>query len=402
MNYDVFYPPSIKSALENDPPGAWMPDVPQGCIRLSAGYPAAELVPTLQLGASIEALLAEEKDLPLQYIGSHRAVMLRDWIRRRLMARNMPVAETELLVTAGGIQAIDLIARVLLDATATVAVEAPTYMEALEIFQNYTRNIITIPVDERGMCTVQLEQMLQQRAENGLLLPRLVYTIPSFQNPTGSNLPLERRRHLLELAETFDFLILEDDAYGELSFASDPATLKSLDGHGRVLYVGSMSKVLGPGLRIGWTVAPAELIQAINWFKKDLDHAFVEASISTLLTRLDWNQHLTSLRNAYRRRRDVMLQALDQHMPETVTWHVPDGGYFIWLQLVGVDTGALLNEALQAGVSYVPGQYFFVKKEQGRTFLRLSFSSVGEQDMVEGVRRLADLVRTRTLEKKGV
>lgn len=369
-----------------------MPQLPPDCIRLSAGYPAPALVPVDEMATAAASVLATEGHWPLQYLGSQAMSTLRELIRDRLGQRGVTVGEGELLVTAGAAQAIDLCARVLLDETAYVAVEAPTYMEALETFRNYTDHIIDYPVDAGGLCVDELADDLARRLRQGLPLPRLLYTVPSFHNPTGTTLRHDRRLHLVELAEQYDFLIVEDDAYGELAFAERPTMLRQLDWTGRVLSIGSFSKVIGPGLRVGWVAGAAPLLATLSRFKKDLDHPFVQAVTATYLQAHDLDARIMDLRTAYLSRRDALVEALQRHMPTYVTWHVPTGGYFVWLHTPGVDTAILLPHALQAGVSYVPGRHFFVNADEGTAWLRLSFSYADIDDLAQGVQRLGELL----------
>src|SRR5690606_3112621 len=212
---------------------------------------------------AVNHLLQTEQDLPLHYLGTPKMDQLKSQIVNHLNTREMDVKEDEILITAGACQAIDLISRVFMDRESVVAIEKPTYMEALEIFKNYTSQFIEIPIDELGMDTVQLEQILTERRENEQPLPKILYTIPTFHNPTGTTMPLERRQHLLKLASKYDFLILEDHAYGDLYFHEILPSLKSMDKERRVLHVGSLSKVVAPGLRIGWVSAPEQLIQKL-------------------------------------------------------------------------------------------------------------------------------------------
>ncbi|MDV2684676.1 PLP-dependent aminotransferase family protein [Alkalihalophilus lindianensis] len=392
MNMESFLSNNIKAALKNDPPGEWMPALPDKCIRLSSGYPEPSLVPTEQIKESVVSLLDMEKDLPLHYLGSSQIDKLKGHIHQRLTERAMGVQEDELLLTSGASQAIDLIARILIDENCVVALEAPTYMEALEIFQNYTEQFISIPVDELGLQTEKLEEMLKDRNENGLPLPRLLYTIPTFQNPTGTTMTKERRKHVIELADQYNFLIVEDDAYGELSFDQPSIPLKALDCEGRVLHVGSLSKVVAPGMRIGWVSAPAELITAMNWFKKDLDHPFSQATMATYLDKADLSERLNTLRTTYESKCGVLLSALEQYLPDSVSWYIPKGGYFVWVKVAGVDTSTLLTQALNEGISYVPGKYFYLQEQEGMSYLRLSFSYASKEEIVEGVRKLAKVI----------
>ncbi|XXM74449.1 PLP-dependent aminotransferase family protein [Lysinibacillus sphaericus] len=397
MNPESFFSKDIKLALQNDPPGEWMPVIPEGCIRLSSGYPDPGLVPVEELKNSVVKLLEEEKDLPLHYIGSKKAGGLKGILQNLMKERHMNINSDELLITSGACQAIDLIARVLVDEETVVAVESPTYMEALEIFQNYTRYFLTIEIDENGLRTDLLEEELKRRRENGEKLPKVLYTIPTFQNPTGTTMTEERREHVMKLARDYDFLVIEDDAYGEVYFNQDTRPLKSTMSKNdpRVLYIGSLSKVVAPGLRIGWVAADKEFIQTLSWFKKDLDHPFSQATVSQFLHDLEYNEHYTALRNVYREKCSLLLSELEKHMPASVSWYVPKGGYFVWLKVQGIDTSKLLEKAVAEGVSYIPGKYFFLDQDEGLEYLRLSFSYEGESGISEGVKRLARVIENK-------
>ncbi|WP_404405028.1 PLP-dependent aminotransferase family protein [Jeotgalibacillus malaysiensis] len=392
MNVKNYFSQNITSALKHAPPGAWMPVVPDGCVRLSSGFPDASLVPVNQIQQAVTRMLNEEQGLPLHYIGSPKIDQLQTWLRNRMYERNIHINPEELLVTSGACQAIDLIARILIDEDTFIIVESPTYMEALEIFQNYTDQILTVPVDQDGMQTDQLEALLATRKEEDQPLPKVLYTIPTFQNPTGTTLSSERRKHLLELAETFNFLIMEDGAYGELHFDQPVNSLKSMDQSGRVFYIGSLSKVVAPGMRVGWVAANKEWIETLFCFKKDLDHPFAQSTMATFLENVDWPAHLSNLQSLYQSKCSTLLNALSEHMPANVTWTQPKGGYFVWLTIPGADTATLLEKATDAGVSYIPGKYFYLQQEDGLEQLRLSFSAAGEEEIVEGVRRLAGVI----------
>lgn len=394
MNKESFFPKSIKAALQNNPPGEWIPSVPANAIRLHSGYPAPQLVPSKELKEAVAQLLDEESDLPLHYIGSPRIDKLKDWVRMKQKSRRMPAKDEEILITAGACQAIDLIARIFLDKDAVVVVESPTYMEALEIFQNYTDQIITVPIDQDGLQTEKLAEMLANRKEKGLTEPSFLYTIPTFHNPTGTTMTEERRRHVLELAEEYDFLVLEDDAYGELGFTNNPKTIKSLDTEDRVLYVGSLSKVVAPGMRIGWVHATDKFIQALFWFKKDLEHPFAQATMATLLENTDFIGRLEALSKTYQGKCQVMLAALEKYLPEVASWFIPEGGYFVWVKIPGVDTEELLSKATDEGVSFLPGKYFFLDQTEGTEYFRLSFSYESEENILKGIQKLGNVVHS--------
>lgn len=389
------FPLHVQNAMAYDPPGSWMPPLPPGCIRLSAGYPFRESVPAAELALAASRLVEAEGDLPFHYLGSPSMDQLTALLAARSAGRGMSPEPGGLLVTAGAAQALDLAARALLGPEDLVVVEEPTYMEALEIFRNYTPHIAGCPVDAAGLRVDLLAEDLSARRAAGKPLPRLLYTIASFQNPTGATLTPERRRQLLDLAAEFDFLILEDDAYGELAFGAVPTPLGAMAGGAvRVIHVGSLSKVVAPGLRVGWTVAPPEIIRAMALYKKDLEHPFAMAVTARYLTAVDMDQRIAGLRSQYRARRDLLLAALRAEMPEGVSWSEPEGGFFVWVQTPGVDTAALLGRGLEAGVAYVPGKFFFFGGEQGREHLRLSFSYLPPEQMERGVALLAQTIRT--------
>ncbi|WP_163141571.1 PLP-dependent aminotransferase family protein [Bacillus sp. 22-7] len=388
MNDDSLFTDKIKKALQNTPPGEWIPEIPDDCIRLHCGYPAPDLVPVEEVKAAVNSLLEEEQDLPLHYIGSPKILKLKEQVLKRLKERGILVAENELLITSGACQAIDLIARILLDEETVIAIESPTYMEALEIFQNYTNHIISIPVDKEGLQTEALKEILEERKQKGLAQPRFLYTIPTFQNPTGTTMTGERRQHVLELADKYNFLLVEDDAYGELSFNKSLPTLKAMDQNSRVLHVGSLSKIVAPGIRIGWIAGASEMIHACAWFKKDLNHPFAQSAMAVYFANTDFNNKLETLRDTYRSKCDVLTSALEQYLPESASWYVPEGGYFVWMKIPGADTSELLTNALAEGVSFIPGKYFFKDQAAGTEFLRLSFSYADEKEITEGIRRL--------------
>lgn len=392
MDAARIFPPPVQQALAYDPPGSWMPPLPPGCIRLSAGYPFKESVPSAELARATALLISAEEDQPFHYLGSPAMGRLPALLAARSAQRGMVAGPGELMVTAGAAQAVDLAAHALLGPDDVVAVEAPTYMEALEMFRNYTPHIVGCPLDQDGLQVEALVADLANRRASGLKTPKLLYTIASFQNPTGATLTLARRRRLLALAEEYDFLILEDDAYGELAFGEVPTPLKAMDAAQRVIYLGSLSKVVAPGLRIGWVHAAAPLVAAMANFKKDLDQPFGQGVTATYLSSIDLAARVEKLRKAYRERRDVLLGALERHMPPGVSWTKPEGGFFVWVKAPGTDTAALLPQALAAGVAYVPGKYFYFGDGAGQEFLRLSFCYLPSAQMEDGVARLGRLL----------
>ncbi|MDF2628912.1 MAG: hypothetical protein K0R39_2743 [Symbiobacteriaceae bacterium] len=386
------FPPEVDRALRYPPPGAWFPPVKQGTIRLNAGYPFPASVPAQEIAAATQALVAKELDRPFHYLSSPAMRRLPQLLAARSAARGMACDPDSLMVTAGAAQVIDLAARALLGPDDLVAVEAPTYMEALEIFRNYTPHIVAYPVDSDGLDVDALAADLAGRRARGGRVPKLVYTIASFQNPTGATMSPARRRRLLDLADEYGFVILEDDAYGELGYGAElPVPLRALDRSHRVIYAGSLSKIIAPGLRVGWAIAHPDLIRAMWTYKKDLEHSFAQAVMTQYLESIDLGARVAWLRQEYGARRELMMDLLRRYMPAGVTWQEPGGGYFVWVRAAGVDTAEMLPRAVEAGVAYVPGRYFFADEVAGREFMRLSFSFLDASVMEDGVRLLGQV-----------
>ncbi|HLO03148.1 MAG TPA: PLP-dependent aminotransferase family protein, partial [Symbiobacteriaceae bacterium] len=297
--YLQFLAPSVQRSLAYEAPGAWMPSLPAGCLALHKGYPAASLIPTADFIQTLQSSVEKEADVPFHYVGSSLARSITQVVADRMAQRGMPLAAAELVMCAGSYRGLDMIASVLLREGDIVAVETPTYMEALEILRNWTPSILGYPVDAEGLVTATVEADLAARKAAGQPLPKLFYVIPSFQNPSGGCLSAERRAHLLALAEAYDFLIIEDDAYGELYFTSAaPVPLRAMPGgRERVIYLGSMSKILAPGFRIGWIGAPAPIALAIDVWKKEIDSSPLHAMAATFWQTHDPERHLQHLRN---------------------------------------------------------------------------------------------------------
>jgi 2-aminoadipate transaminase len=281
-------------------------------------------------------------------------------------------------------------------------VEAPTFIGALQTFRNAEARIFEVPLDDHGLAVDALERKLGALAAEGIR-PKLLYTIPTFQNPAGVTLTAERRPRLVELAKRHGFLILEDDAYSELRFDGDPLpSLYSLDPEGHVVKVRTFSKILAAGLRLGYVVAPASLHPQLLQLKVDVGTSPFGSHVAaayasdgnTLTGRLD--AHVLDLRAVYRERRDAMLEALGEFAPDGVTWTRPQGGFFTWVTLPeGLDAVDLLSAARVAGVDYIPGPSYFAAGG-GRRNVRLAFSFLPPADLVEGVRRLMGVVAATT------
>jgi 2-aminoadipate transaminase len=264
------------------------------------------------------------------------------------------------------------------------------------VFVSYQADVVQIEMDDHGMRIDVLQAELERLDREGRV-PKFVYTVPSFQNPAGVTLALERRRELVRIARERELLVLEDNPYGLLRYEGDPLpTLFSLDGAEYVIYLGTFSKILSPGLRLGWTVAPRPVLEKLVLGKGAVDLCSASVSqqfVATYFAERDWRTYLRTLTDLYRRRRDTMLDALAEHLPREATWTRPGGGLFVWARMPDyIDTTDLLARALRENVAFVPGRAAYLDG-RGGTEMRLNFSGVGEDDIREGVRRIGKIVR---------
>lgn len=355
-------------------------------IPLAVGLPAAELLPMEHLREILARLLAEVGPAVLLHSPTEGVSALREAIVRHQATRGIQRPLEEVLITSGCQQGLDLVTRILLDPGDTVVVEEPTYFGALEVFRRAQARIVPVPADEAGLRTDLLEALLQHRR------PKLIYTLPTFQNPSGVVLSLERRRHLLELAERFAIPVVEDDPYAELRYDGDPVpSLKALDGGNLVISLNSFSKVLFPGLRVGWMVAPRPVVRQLALARQGLDlHTNTPGQwvLARFLTEGLFATHLEQVRRAYRARRDVAVATLRATAPPDIGWAVPQGGFYIWCRLPErLSLGRLLARAAQAAVAFLPGTPCFAD-EVGINAARLNFTFPTEEQLREGISRL--------------
>ena len=358
------------------------PDV----LSFAGGLPAPELFPAQELGQAFEAVLRKRPGAALQYGITEGFLPLREWIADQLRARGIDAAAENVVVVSGSQQGIDLVARVLLNPGDTVLVENPSYLAALQAFAAYEVDVVALPGDDDGLRTELLEEAVREHR------PALLYVVPEFQNPRGTTLAAHRRKVLAAVARKHGVPVLEDDPYGALRFRGTASTPIAALAGGLTFHLGTFSKTLAPGLRIGWVHGPKALMRAMTIAKQACDlhtatltqHAVVE-----LFETFDYEAHLVRLRSEYRRRCEAMLRALERTMPPGTRWSKPDGGLFLWLQLPrGLRDEAVFRAAIQHSVAVVPGSGFFVgAAEHG--FLRLNFSNQGLANIELGMERLA-------------
>ena len=358
-------------------------------ISFAGGMPAQDLFPYAALEAAAQAAFAsQDKALKaLQYGPSEGYLPLRQAIADQLLAEGIDLEGNQILITTGSQQGIDMIAKAFLDPGDEVVVANPTFLGALQSFASFEAKFVTVPMDEHGMKIEPLARILERRK------PKFIYTIPTFQNPTGISMTETRKAELYAVARLNGVPILEDDPYGDLYFGPErPTSLKSIDQDNGVMLLRTFSKILAPGLRVAYAVVPTEVMTRLLPIKQAGDlhtSAFTQVMIHEYLASGALDAHLAHLREVYRRRRDLMLDALDRHFPATCTWTRPEGGLFVWVTLPnGVTSSALLEEAIATQkVAFIPGKPFYAHGGGENTF-RLNFSNASEGDIEEGVRRL--------------
>jgi 2-aminoadipate transaminase len=362
-------------------------------ITFSGGFPDPATFPTQVLSEIAARLITGDPGVALQYSATEGLAGVRDYVAGRLESvQGRAPGAGELMITSGGIDCMELVAKSYVDPGDIVAVEAPTYLGAIMAFRGYEADVHGVPVDSDGMRV----DVLASRLAAGLR-PKILYTIPDFQNPTGLTMSVERRQELIALARRYGFLILEDVAYSDLGFDhAPPPSLWSL-APDVVLQAGTFSKIFCPGVRMGWAAGPADIISRLVVAKQNSDQcsgALGQRMLEEYGRGGHIERQLVSSRALYARRAALMAQALTAHMPEGTTWTTPHGGFYIWLNAPdGVDTAALSSAARARKVAYVPGRPFY-PGDEGAAQIRLSYSRAADDLIDEGIRRIGEVLRT--------
>jgi 2-aminoadipate transaminase len=364
-------------------------------ISLAGGLPDTSTFPPDTFAAVAQRIASESCAKALQYGPTEGLDETKDCIAEVMGAEGMRVDPEDMLVTTGGQQVLDLVTKTLIDPGDVVVAEGPTYPGAVPVFTAYQAEVVQIDMDADGMRVDLLEETLDRLEREGRR-PKFVYTVPSFQNPAGVTMSQPRRRRLVEIAHERELLVLEDNPYGLLRYEGDPPSpLLSLDGGVYVMYLGTFSKILSPGIRLGWVVAPPPVLEKINLGKQATD--LCTSTLSQLMVQAyfaegNWRDYVESLTEIYRARRDTMLDALADHFPPQAEWTRPSGGLFIWATLPDfIDTTDLLARALHDNVAFVPGEAAFLDG-RGRNAMRLNFSGSDEDAIREGIRRIGEVV----------
>lgn len=380
------------SAVRNLFAAAQRPDV----ISLAGGMPDVSLLPKSAVRKAAKAAL-DNQAVTLQYGGTNgveEAAQVFCNIMRDIGIRHK---SENVIITTGAQEALDLIGKTFINPGDIVITEGPTYLGALQAFAAYEPEIHTIPFDEEGMRMDLLEEELKKIGKDN---PRLkfLYTIPNFQNPGGVTMSPERRKRLIELSQEYDFIVVEDDPYGRLRYEGGHCLpLRALDEN--VIYLGTISKIFAPGLRVGWIAATPGIIAKVNLAKQGTDlcgSMFDQVMAAHYFKDTPWQATLQKFLKVYDKRRRAMLKALEEHFPPEATWTHPEGGLFVWVTLPSyIDTGSMLAEALEHGVTYVPGDGCFPDGQQGKNCMRINFSYETPENITEAIRRLAEVIEDR-------
>lgn len=373
-----------------------LPDV----ISFAGGLPAPEVFPIEKFKEAADIVLTEMGESALQYGTTEGYLPLREMIARNASKYGMQISADNVLITSGSQQALDLLGRIFINRGDRVLVESPTYLGAIQAWNAYGVKYVTIPFDVDGMRT----DLLETRLRTGI---KFIYVLPNFQNPTGVTLSRPRRKDLVEMANAYGVPIVEDDPYGQLRYEGDhlpPVVVLDDETRakevpmysGNVIYTSTFSKILAPGLRLAWVVAPSEVITKLVQAKQgaDLHTSTFTQYIAYQVANSEWmKSHICLIRKTYRERRDVMIEALSEHMPEGVQWTKPEGGLFLWVTLPkSIDTTAIFSKAVEAKVAFVPGSPFH-PLGGGENTMRLNFSNTKPDLTVEGIKRLARVIK---------
>jgi 2-aminoadipate transaminase len=365
-------------------------------ISFAGGLPAPDVFPVQRFREACERVLATQATAALQYGPSEGYLPLRELIVAQMARYGITATVDNVLITSGSQQALDLIAKLLINRGDRILVESPTYLGALQAFDLMGAEYVTVPIDEHGLRTELLEKALRSG-------PKFMYILPNFQNPGGVTLSEERRMQLVWLSDKYGIPIIEDDPYGQLRYEGehskplvvlDRINAKRDNGYhfGNVIYLSTFSKVLAPGLRLGWIVGPPDVISKLVQLKQSADlHTSTFAQMVMYEVAKDGflDEHVKVIRQCYKERRDAMLAALDDFFPHEVKWTRPHGGLFLWATLPsGVDGMKLFNEAVGQNVAFVPGNPFFAEGDAG-SHMRLNFSNATPEMIREGIRRLS-------------
>ncbi|MEO0246450.1 MAG: PLP-dependent aminotransferase family protein [candidate division WOR-3 bacterium] len=364
------------------------PDV----ISFAGGLPAPELFPIEEIKKASIELLEKEGQRMLQYGPTEGYPLLKEEIAKYMKKMGVECTPDEILPTSGSQQALDLVGKIFINEGDLIFVSKPTYLGALQAFNSYGPRYVGSLMDDDGLIPNDVEKILKEHR------PKFMYVISTFHNPAGVTMPYERRKKLVELAEKYDTFIIEDDPYSRLRFEGEDIPPLASFSRERVIYLGTFSKVLAPGFRLGWIVAPKAVMTKLIQAKQGTDlhtGTYVQYLAAHLCAQDLIETHLNKIRDVYRNRRNIMLEAMDKYFPKDgFHWTRPQGGLFLWVIMPEkLDGAKLLEKAVERKVAYVPGNAFYPDPEEGKNTMRLNFSNMREDLIVEGIRRLGELLK---------
>lgn len=363
-------------------------------VSLSAGNPAPEAFPSKQLAAISAKLMEEEPILALQYSTTEGYPPLLKHLKEYMKSsKNIGTEDDGVLVTSGAQQIMDLFTKSILNEGETVICEAPSFIGSLNDFRSYKAKLVGIPMDTDGMNMEALEKALDTEKN-----VKFIYTIPNFQNPSGITMSLEKRRRLYELAKAHDVMILEDNPYGDLYYEGEPLpSIKSFDTDGIVLYAGSFSKVISPGMRVGYAIGPKPVLAKMTVCKQGQDvHTNIWSQVLCyrFMTEYDFDAHLAGLRKIYTKKRALLLDLMEKHLAPYITWDPFNGGLFAWCHLPkGVDMQEFVQKALEKKVCVVPGTAFLTDETEPCDAFRINFSTPTDEQLTKGITLLGETIR---------
>ncbi len=362
-------------------------------ISFAGGLPAPELFPVEGMKEASMKTLDEMGRAALQYSTTEGFVPLREKIVARMKAKNNIDTDVDhVLVTSGSQQGLDFSARVFLNKDDVVLLESPSYLGAVNAFKACEPKFIEVPTDNNGMIMEELEKILA-KTDN----VKMIYVIPDFQNPSGRTWTLERRHKFMEIITKYEIPVIEDNPYGELRFENENMpSLKSLDTKGLVIFLGTFSKILAPGYRLGWVCAEEKILAKYNFMKQAADlqaSTVAQMETNTFLEMYNLDDHVNKIKEVYGKRRDCMLKAMDAHFPKECTWTHPDGGLFTWVVLPEyINAKEMATQCLEKKVAYVPGGSFFPNGGHENTF-RMNYSCMPEDKIEEGIKRIGEVIK---------
>ncbi len=360
-------------------------------ISFGGGFPAPQSFPVEALEKATEEVFENYAVQSLQYGPTDGYLPLREEIAKRMAKSGVQCTADEILLTNGSQQGLEFSAKLFINKDDIVVCESPTYLGAINAFKAYEPKFIECPTDKDGMITEELEKILKNNDV------KFIYVIPDFQNPSGNTWSLERRKGLIEMANKYDVIVLEDNPYGNLRYEGEPqVAVKSLDTENRVIFLGTFSKILCPGFRLGWVTATKEILDKYNLIKQGADlqsSTFAQIQTAVYLQNNDLDAHIASIAELYKKRRDVMLKAIEEYFPKEVTYTHPEGGLFTWLTFPEhIDGKALAQKAIEKKVAFVPGGAFY-PNGGNLNHARLNYSASDEETIIEGIKRLAEVIK---------